>query len=120
MEEYTNANGEVCTFTKQGINKVLMEGNFKDHRVGGKPGDIEYINPRGGPFIKKGQTITGIDFNGIVKTFERLDNGYIINVREIEVDPNDFSCLEDGNYIGGLTMPEEKSNYWKMENKNIS
>ena len=65
MEEYTNANGEVYTFTKQGINKVLMEGNFKDHRVGGKPGDIEYINPRGGPFIKKGQTITGIDFNGI-------------------------------------------------------
>lgn len=25
--------------------------------------------------------------------------------------------LKDGNYIGGLTMPEEKSNYWKMENK---
>ena len=23
--------------------------------------------------------------------------------------------LKDGNYIGGLTMPKEKSNYWKME-----
>ena len=24
--------------------------------------------------------------------------------------------LKDGNYIGGLTMPKEKSSYWKMEN----
>ena len=23
--------------------------------------------------------------------------------------------LKDGNYIGGLTMPKEKSNYFKME-----
>ena len=44
----------------------------------------------------------------MVESFESLDNSYIINVREIEVDPNDFSCLEDGNYIGGLTMPKHK------------
>lgn len=25
--------------------------------------------------------------------------------------------LKDGNYIGGLTMPKEKSNYWKMEDQ---
>ena len=108
MEEYTNAHGEVYTFTKQGIDKVLMEGNFEHHRVGGEPDDIEYINPRGGPFIKKGQIIPGIDFNVMVESFESLDNSYIINVREIEVDPNDFSCLEDGNYIGGLAMPKHK------------
>lgn len=23
--------------------------------------------------------------------------------------------LNDGNYIGGLTMPKKKSNYWKMD-----
>jgi len=106
MAEYININGEVYTFTKQGIDKVLMEGNFEYHRFVGEPDDIECINPRGGPFIKKGQMLSHIihdtDFNVIVETFESVNNGYIINVRENEVDPDDFSHLEDRDIIGGI------------------
>jgi len=108
MAKYTNTHGKVYTFTKQGIDKVLMEGNFECHRFFGEPDDMECINPRGGPFIKKGQMLSHIihdaGFNVIVESFESLDNCYIINVREIEADLNDFSHLEDGNYIGGLTI----------------
>ena len=28
-----------------------------------------------------------------------------------------FHHLSDGNYIGGLTMPKEKSNHWKQEDE---
>ena len=83
-----------------------MEGNFEYHRFVGEPDDIECINPRGGPFIKKGQMLSHIihdtDFNVIVETFESVNNGYIINVRENEVDPDDFSHLEDRDIIGGI------------------
>ena len=106
MAKHTNIHGEVYTFTKQGIDKVLMEGKFEYHRVGGEPDDIEYINPSSGPFIKKGQMLSHIihdtDFNVIVESFESLDNGYIINIRENEVDPDDFSHLEDREIIGGI------------------
>lgn len=106
MAEYTNVHGEVYTFTKQGIDKVLIEGNFEFHRVGGEPDDIDYIHPNGGPFIKKGQMLSHIihdtNFNVIVETFENVNNGYIINVRENKVDPDDFSHLEDRDIIGGI------------------
>ncbi len=121
MAKYKNIYGEIYTFTKQGIDKILMEGNFEFNRVGGEPDDIEYINPSGGPFIKKGQMLShiihDIDFNVIVETIERVDNGYIINIRENDVNPDDFSYLEDGNYIGSLTMPKEKSDHWKQKNE---
>ena len=42
------------------------------------------------------------DFNVIVESFESLDIGYIINIRENEVDPDDFSHLEDRDIIGGI------------------
>ena len=42
------------------------------------------------------------DFNVIVETFENVNNGYIINVRENKVDPDDFSHLEDRDIIGGI------------------
>ncbi len=112
MAKYTNTYGEIYTFTKQGIDKVLMEGNFEFHRVGGEPDDIEYINPSGGPFIKKGQMLSHIihdtDFNVIVESFESIDNGYIINIKENKVDPDDFSHLEDGDIIGGIIYTTNK------------
>lgn len=29
-----------------------------------------------------------------------------------------FYHLSDGNYIGGLTMPKEKSDHWKQKDEN--
>ena len=99
--EYTNRHGDVFTFTKQEDGNVLWEGPFEYIRVGD-----DFIDPSGGPFIKKGQMLSHIihdtDFNVIVETFENVNNGYIINVRENKVDPDDFSHLEDRDIIGGI------------------
>lgn len=45
--------------------------------------------------------------NGTITLKELIDNGELPQ----------YYHLSDGNTIGGLTMPEEKSNYWKMENQ---
>lgn len=106
MAKYTNIHGEVYTFTKQGIDKVLMEGNFEFLRVGGEPDDIVYINPSGGPFIKKGQMLSHIildtDFNVIVEGFANTKKGILINTKPHDYDPEDMSHLADTKIIGGI------------------
>ena len=105
MAEYTNRYGDIYTFTKQDDGNVLWEGEFKHCRFGGSD-SISYIDPSGGPFIKKGQMLShivyGDDLNVIVESFERVDTGYIIKCKEHKVDPNDFSHLEDRDVIGGI------------------
>ena len=75
--EYANRYGDVFTFTKQEDGNVLWEGPFEYIRVGD-----DFIDPSGGPFIKKGQMLSHIiydtDFNFIVESFERVDTGYLI------------------------------------------
>ncbi len=104
VAQYENRNGDVFTFTKQGPNKVLWEGNFEFHRCGWlKNPDgttnhevIVVVDLSGGPYIKAGQMLSHIikcEFNVIVESFERVDTGYIINVKEHVFDPNDFSYL---------------------------
>ena len=99
--EYINGLGEVYTFCKQSDGNVFMEGNFKSFRQG-----ENWINPNGGPMIKKGQMLSHLlkdtDFNLIVEGFVFVEDGYLIKTRENEVDPNDFRHLKDRNIIGGI------------------
>ena len=101
MVEYTNRYGDVYTFTKQEDGNVLMEGKFEWMRSGD-----DFIDPSGGPFIKKGQMLShivyGDDLNVIVESFERIDTGYIIKCKEHEYDPNDMSHLADTKIVGGV------------------
>lgn len=101
MAKYTNRYGDIYTFTKQDDGNVLWEGSFEHMRAGD-----DFIDPSGGPFIKKGQMLSHIiwfeEFNIIVESFERVDTGYIIKCKEHEYDPNDFSHLEDRDTIGGI------------------
>jgi len=94
MVTYTNRYGDVFTFTKQEDGNVLWEGPFEYIRVGD-----DFIDPSGGPFIKKDQMLShivyGDDLNVIVESFERVDTGYLIKCKEHEYDPNDFSHLDD-------------------------
>jgi hypothetical protein len=112
--EYNNRYNDVYTFTKQEDGNVLMEGKFEWMRVGG-----DFIDPSGGPFIKVGQMLSHIiydgaaiigptvlllqdEFNVIVESFERVDTGYLIKCKEHEYDPNDTSHLADSKIIGGI------------------
>jgi len=101
MIEFINRNGDVYTFTKQEDGNVLWQGPFSTVRSSG-----DFLDPSGGPFIRKGQMLSHIiydtDFNVIVESFERTDTGYIIKCKEHEIDPNDFSHLEDRDIIGGI------------------
>jgi hypothetical protein len=109
MVEYTNRYGDVYTFTKQEDGNVLMEGKFEWMRSGD-----DFIDPSGGPFIKKGQMLSHIvyedDLNVIVESFERVDTGYIIKCKEHEYDPNGMSHLADTKIIGGIINTTETSN----------
>ena len=99
--EYINGLGEVYTFCKQSDGNVLMEGKFKSLRH-----CEDWINPNGGPMIKKGQMLSHLlkdtDFNLIVEGFVLVEGGYLIKTRKNEVDPNDFRHLEDRDIIGGI------------------
>ena len=99
--EYINGLGEVYTFFIQSDGNVLMEGNFKSLQQG-----EDWINPKGGPMIKKGQMLSHLlkdsDFNLIVEDFILVEDGYLIKTRKNEVDPNDFRHLEDRDIIGGI------------------
>ena len=92
--EYTNRYGDVFTFTKQEDGNVLWEGNFEHMRAG-----ENFIDPSGGPFISEGQMLSHFlydtDFNLIVESFEPVKDGYLIKCKELKVDPNDFSHLDD-------------------------
>jgi len=107
MVEYKNRYGDVYTFTKQEDGNVLMEGKFEWVRSGD-----DFIDPSGGPFIKKGQMLplpVSTNLNVIVEGFERVDIGYIIKVKENEYDPNDMSHLADTKIIGGIINTTETS-----------
>ena len=97
--EFINDNGNVYTFTKQEDDRVLWEGDFKYMTVGGSPENASFVNPSGGPFIRTGQMLSHIihytNFNVIVESFERVDTGFVINVKKHKYDPNDFSHLDD-------------------------
>ena len=99
--EYKNRYNDVYTFTRQEDSNVLMEGKFEWMRAGG-----DFIDPSGGPFIKVGQMLSHIiyddEFNVIVESFERVDNGYLIKCKEHEYDPNDTLHLSDLKTIGGI------------------
>tara|TARA_R110000772_G_scaffold55038_4_gene125621 strand:+ start:3951 stop:4319 length:369 start_codon:yes stop_codon:yes gene_type:complete len=78
--EYKNRYGDIYTFTKQEDGNVLMEGKFEWVRLGD-----DFIDPSGGPFIKKGQMLPlsiTTNLNVIVEGFERVDTGYIIKVKK--------------------------------------
>ena len=104
----SNRYGDVFTFTKQEDGNVLWEGNFEYHRCGfdNDPNNLTFVDPSGGPHIKKGQMLSHIvysdDFNVIVESFEGVDKGYIIKCKEHEYDPNDMSHLADTKIIGGI------------------
>jgi hypothetical protein len=104
--EYNNRYNDVYTFTKQEDGNVLMEGKFEWMRFGD-----DFIDPSGGPFIKVGQMLSHIiyddEFNVIVESFERVDNGYLIKCKEHEYDPNDTSHLADSKIIGGIINTTE-------------
>ena len=107
--EYTNRYGDVFTFTKQEDGNVLWTGPFEYVRSGGNvnfPEVIDFIDPSGGPFIQRGQMLSHLlydtDFNVIVESFERVENGYLIKCKEHKVDPNDFSHLADSDIVGGI------------------
>jgi len=57
-------------------------------------------------FVGDALSARGITVSGAQGTYVAE---YIIHCHNEEL----FSHLEDGNYIGGLTMPKEKSEYWK-------
>ena len=101
VAKYENSYGDVFTFTKLEDGNVLWEGKFERIRAGDN-----YIDPSGGPFIKKGQMLShivyGDDLNVIVESFQRVNTGYLIKCKEHEYDPNDFSHLEDRDIIGGI------------------
>ena len=104
----SNRYGDVFSFTKQEDGNILWEGNFEYHRCGfdKDPNNITFVDPSGGPHIKKGQMLShivyGDDFNIIVESFERVDTGYLIKCKEHEYDPNDMSHLADTKIIGGI------------------
>ena len=117
--EYKNRYGDVYTFTKQEDGSVLMEGKFEWMRAGG-----DFIDPSGGPFIKIGQMLSHIiydgaaiigptvlllqdEFNVIVDGFERVETGYLIKTIPHEYDPNDMSHLADTKIIGGIINTTE-------------
>jgi len=106
MVGYTNRYGEVFTFTKQEDGNVLWKGPFEIVRTGGESNDIDFLDPSGGPFIKKGQMLShilyGDEMNLIVEGFEKVENGYLIKCSEHIVDPNDMSHLAETNIIGGI------------------
>jgi hypothetical protein len=107
MTKYENRYGDIYTFTKQEDGNVLMEGKFEWMRFGD-----DFIDPPGGPFIKKGQMLAHIvyddEFNVIVDGFERVENGYLIKTIEHIVDPDDMSHLADTKIIGGIINTTEK------------
>jgi hypothetical protein len=94
MVGYTNRYGEVFTFTKQEDGNVLWEGNFGIIREG-----PDFLDPSGGPFIKKGQMLShmlyGDEMNVIVEGFEKIETGYLIKCKKHEYDPNDMSHLRE-------------------------
>ena len=99
--KYENRYGDVYTFTKQENGDVLWEGNFEHHRIGYDE-DIKdpiYVDPSGGPFIKKGQMLShviyGDEMNVIVESFEPVETGYLIKTKPHEYDPNDMSHLKE-------------------------
>ena len=57
-------------------------------------------------FVGDALSARGITVSGAQGTYVAE---YIIHCNDEEL----FGHLEDGNYIGGLTMPKEKSEYWK-------
>ena len=57
-------------------------------------------------FVGDALSARGITVSGAQGTYVAE---YIIHCNDEEL----FGHLEDGNYIGGLTMPKEKSKYWK-------
>ena len=110
--EYKNRYGDVFTFTKQEDGNVLWEGPFDKIRIGGDPNDPTFIDPSGGPFIKKGKMLSHIvwdeSFNVIIEGFESVDGGYIIKTKEHKYDPNDMSHLADTKIIGGIINTSEQ------------
>jgi hypothetical protein len=114
MAKYENRYGDTYTFTKQEDGNVLWEGNFEHCRFGydKDPSDPIFIDPSGGPFIKKGQMLAHIvyddEFNVIIDGFERVENGYLIKTIEHIVDPDDMSHLADTKIIGGIINTTEK------------
>jgi len=107
VAKYENRYGDVYTFLKLEDGNVLWKGNFEYHRYGwpNNPDGttnydiIDVVDPSGGPYIKAGQMLSHIifdtNFNVIVESFEKVDNGYLIKCKEHEYDPNDMSHLRE-------------------------
>ena len=108
MAEYTNGHGEVYTFTKQGIDKVLIEGNFEFHRVGEEPDDIDYIHPSGGPFIKKGQNYLDTARELYLRVLKE-EKGNIIANRNLahvyKCYPCQFALSNQARHLSQLLVP---------------
>ena len=101
--EYQNRYGDVFTFELQENGNVMM--GFPLIQLHIRTGD-DFIDPSGGPFIKKGQMLShivgGDDLNVIVAGFKKVEHGYIIKTIPHEYDPNDMSHLADTKIIGGI------------------
>ena len=102
MVNYENRYGDVFTFTKPEDGNVLWTGPFEIVREGS-----DFVDPSGGPYIKVGSMLSHIiydtDFNVIVESFERIENGYILKVKEHIVDPETEKLMfEDRDIIGGI------------------
>ena len=69
--EYQNRNGDIFTFELLENGNVEWEGDFDHCRFGydKDPMDFEFVDPAGGPHIKKGQMLSHVikhdDFNVI-------------------------------------------------------
>ena len=107
--EYQNRYGDVFTFELQENGNVMM--GFPLIQLHIRTGD-DFIDPSGGPFIKKGQMLShivgGDDFNVIVTGFEPYEFGFIIKTKPHEYDPNDMSHLADTKIIGGIINTTEQ------------
>ena len=99
--EYINGLGDIYTFFKQKDGNVLMIGKFKSLSQCN-----DWINPPGGPMIKKGQMLSHLlkdtEFNVIIEGFIPVEGGYLIKTRPNEVDSNDFTHLDERDIIGGI------------------
>ena len=106
--EYQNRNGDMFTFELLENGNVEWEGNFEYCKFGydKDPTDFGFVDPAGGPFIKKDQMLSHVikhdDFNVIVTGFEPYEFGFIIKTKPHEYDPNDMSHLADTKIIGGI------------------
>lgn len=79
MEEtYTNRYGDEFTFTLLEDKDILWQGNFKYCRAGqDENGNINMVDPSGGPYIGKGDSWFGLTVEG----FQHVEEGFLIKTK---------------------------------------